>query len=96
VAGDDDDGQFVRSGREFLLQLEAGHIRHSDVEQQASPPRRVIGVEKFLAGGVGLDAQALGLEQGFQGFPDRVVVVDDENGSFIRHYLRLHRVPEAM
>ena len=73
------------AGREPRQQLEAGRVRLSKVEQQASPPRGELGVvkrarrfRKFLAGSMGFHREAEGLEQVLHGIADGRIVIDDK------------------
>ena len=85
MRGEEDDRQQEASGREAFLQIEATHVRHADVKQDASRHRGICGIKKFAAIGVGVYAQAHGLQQPLQRSPDAAIVIDDVDnrlGSF--------------
>ena len=86
VSGDHHRRAVVSLLGQFLEQLEAGHPRHLDVEDQAADPGRLVVAEERLGGGVALGLQSRGLDQETQRFSDAAVVVDDEDGRVMRQH----------
>src|SRR5579875_818726 len=71
--------------RHLVLQLQAAHLRHVNVEQQAGARRVRLPREKFAAGGEGLCLVAGALDQHGERIAHGVVVVKNEDGSVLGH-----------
>lgn len=77
MSGDEDDRDPGLAAVQFLLEFGPAHSRHGDVEDQTLASRDAILCQKLVGGTERLGSQTEHLEEIWQRFPDRLIIVDD-------------------
>ena len=79
VRGNEDDWNLPFGRDDLMLQIEAAHAGHSDVENQASGLPRLIRIQKRLRRSETLCLKSDRSDQIVERIPKSVVIVDDRN-----------------
>src|SRR5580698_7925558 len=77
MGGDDDHGQMRVSLEDLFLQLQAAHVRHSHIGDDAAGFRHAIG-EKFLGGAIEVRVESGAFKQKLERVADYRVVIDNK------------------
>src|SRR5581483_9314130 len=84
--GDEDDWNLLPAKRQFLLEIEPGHARHGDVEDQTSGLADAIGREELFRRRERLGCKAELPQQVGQRLAHGLVVVDDRDEGAVDHH----------
>ena len=76
-----DDGQQNFPPKNLFLELKAGHIRHSNVENKAPAFDRLVSQKRARRFEIHDDKKS-SFQQAAQGCPDSRIVIDNDNGLF--------------
>ena len=79
IAADHHHRHLLSGARESVLEVEPGHPRHANVDNETDRPRDFLRREKVTSGSKDNDMVASGPQQPAQGPLDRGIVVDDAN-----------------
>jgi hypothetical protein len=82
VAGDEHDGERRLALDQAVLQLQARHAAHADVDDQAGDFARVVAGEEGFGRVVAADPVVLAFEQPLQGVAHALVIINDVDGTF--------------
>src|SRR5262249_10028736 len=86
VRGDEDDRNRVSAPRQFPLELEAGHARHGDVEEETLGLAETRGHEEGFRRRKRLDRKAALPQQVGQRLAHGLVVIDDRHQGTLAHH----------
>jgi len=93
VTGDDDDRKLRLMVCDPLHQVQPGHVRHVQVENEAIRRTDLSSLEKFPSGGVDIGLEPRRAQQASERPPNGLVIIDYGDESSMRHQRTDSRLP---